>query len=96
MIAGHGHGRAFDWWTLGCCLYELIHRISPFYDDDRNEMFEKILNDQPIFMEETSESLKNLIMGLLEKNPEKRMEFVKQIKNQRFFADIDFKKVLRK
>jgi len=59
-------------------------------------MFEKILNDQPIFMEETSESLKNLIMGLLEKNPEKRMEFVKQIKNHRFFADIDFKKVLRK
>jgi len=36
MIEGLGHGRAFDWWTLGCCLYELIYQISPFYDDDRN------------------------------------------------------------
>ncbi len=35
MINKIGHGRAHDWWMLGCCLYEMVYKISPFYSDDR-------------------------------------------------------------
>ncbi len=96
IVEGLGHGRAFDWWTLGCSLYEMVHKISPFYDDDRSEMFDKILNDEPVFSDEISEGLVDLIKGLLEKDQEKRMEFVKQIKTHKFFSGLDFQKVLRK
>ena len=36
ILEREGHGKAFDWWTLGCCLYEMVHKISPFYSDDRS------------------------------------------------------------
>jgi len=49
-------------------------------------MFDKILNDDPSFDEETSDALIELIKGLLQKNPEDRMEFVKTIKTHRFFS----------
>jgi serine/threonine protein kinase len=90
ILKGLGHGTAFDWWTLGCCLYEMVHQISPFYADERNKMFDRILNEQPIFNSEISEELIDLIKGLLEKNPEKRMDFVKQIKTHNSFNGIDF------
>ena len=54
MLARYGHGKAFDWWTLGCCLYEMIYKVSPFYSDERESMYEKILNENPVFDENTS------------------------------------------
>lgn len=59
-------------------------------------MFDKILNDEPIFRNQGNAKLVNLMKGLLEKNPEKRMEFVRNIKTNEFFSEIDFQKVLRK
>ena len=35
MILEQGHGKAYDWWTLGCTLYEMLYKISPFYSDCR-------------------------------------------------------------
>lgn len=96
ILEEQGHGRAFDWWTLGCCLYEMVHQISPFYSDDRSEMFDKILNEDPIFTEPISESLIDLIKGLLEKNPDERLNFAKQIKTHKFFSGINFQKIFGK
>ena len=59
-------------------------------------MFDKILNEEPIFTEQISDSLINLIKGLLEKNPEERLKFAKSIKSHEFFSGIDFQKILAK
>jgi serine/threonine protein kinase len=59
-------------------------------------MFDKILNEDPIFTEPISESLIDLIKGLLEKNPDERLNFAKQIKTHKFFSGINFQKIFGK
>lgn len=42
MIIGIGHDHTLDWWALGILMYEMIVGIPPFYDKNRNKMFENI------------------------------------------------------
>jgi serum/glucocorticoid-regulated kinase 2 len=43
IISRIPHGKAVDWWSLGILLFELVVGVPPFYSDNINEMFEKIL-----------------------------------------------------
>ena len=90
MLERNEDGKALDWWTLGCCLYELLYQVSPFYSDDKNFMKENILQKDPVFSGKTSSTLRNLIKNLLVKDPSKRLEFVQNIKNHRLFEGINF------
>ncbi len=38
IVAGTGHGKAVDWWSLGILLYELTVGIPPFYSQNVNEV----------------------------------------------------------
>jgi serine/threonine protein kinase len=49
MLERNEDGKAFDRWTLGCCLYELLYQVSPFYFDDKNTIKENILLKDPVF-----------------------------------------------
>eukprot|EP01084_Bolivina_argentea_P267289 453679_1 len=42
-----GHGKAVDWWSFGTLLYEMMTGLPPFYNENVNVMYEKIL-DAPI------------------------------------------------
>ena len=32
-----------DWWTIGTLLYEMLTGLPPFYDENVQEMYQKIL-----------------------------------------------------
>lgn len=73
----------------------------PFYNKDHEKMFNDIKN-RPLFFDESkvqiSKEAKDLITGLLRKNPDERLgtKSHKEIRNHPWFSDINFEHLLEK
>uniref|UniRef100_A0A8C8Z647 Pregnancy up-regulated nonubiquitous CaM kinase n=1 Tax=Prolemur simus TaxID=1328070 RepID=A0A8C8Z647_PROSS len=70
------YGKAVDVWALGVISYILLCGYPPFYDESDPELFNQILRasyefDSP-FWDDISESAKDFIRHLLERDPQKR------------------------
>ncbi|XP_063804664.1 ribosomal protein S6 kinase alpha-5 isoform X2 [Pseudophryne corroboree] len=93
-----GHDKAVDWWSLGVLMYELLTGGSPFtVDGEKNsqaEISKRILRSDPPYPAEMSELVKDLIRGLLKKNPNKRLgcgsDGSDEIKKHPFFQNINW------
>jgi len=46
MLKREGHGKSVDWYLLGVFLYEMLFGIPPYYDHDRDKLFENILKQE--------------------------------------------------
>lgn len=77
-----GHSFQVDFYALGILLYELLFGVSPFYAPKKEDIFLAIMNSEPRFPKEPSISkeAKELIKGLLIKNPNHRIGSLKGIK----------------
>jgi len=49
LLAGDGYTNVVDWWTLGILLYEMLTGLPPFYSEDQNEMYQRILEEDLTF-----------------------------------------------
>ncbi|KAK9407611.1 calcium/calmodulin-dependent protein kinase type 1B [Crotalus adamanteus] len=70
------YGKAVDSWALGVISYILLCGYPPFYDENDSELFNQILKaeyefDSP-YWDDISDSAKDFIRHLLERDPEKR------------------------
>lgn len=61
-----------DIWAIGVVLYTLTTGFLPFADNDYHRLASLILNSRPMFPEYVSESLQELINGMLTKDSSKR------------------------
>ena len=61
MLKREGHGKSVDWYLLGVFLYEMLFGIPPYYDHDRDKLFENILQSELTFSYEISENAKDLL-----------------------------------
>ncbi|KAI9609400.1 hypothetical protein H4Q26_007354 [Puccinia striiformis f. sp. tritici PST-130] len=43
LLLGQGYSKSVDWWTLGVLIYEMLSGLPPYYDENVNEMYRKIL-----------------------------------------------------
>ncbi|CAN8070112.1 unnamed protein product [Agarophyton chilense] len=102
MIKGEGHGRAVDWWALGVLAYVLMAGRPPFSSDSREELTRKIAEEELNLedderLTEVSDSCKDLIKRLLDKNPATRLGHggpdAKDVQKHPFFAGIDWSSV---
>ncbi|CAL1571094.1 unnamed protein product [Knipowitschia caucasica] len=68
-------GKALDLWAMGVTLYCFVFGKCPFYDENIIALHKKIKKDPLVFPETPtiSNSLKDLIEKLLDKNPETRI-----------------------
>lgn len=67
------YGRPVDWWCLGCVTYEMMCGLPPFYSRHCDEMYERILHDALRFPDFIPFAARDLLHGLLVKDPAKRL-----------------------
>ena len=76
VLFRHDYGTKVDMWSIGVILYILLSGYPPFIEDTQPELFEKIIQADYEFDEESwnhiSSEAKNLVSSLLEVHPKKR------------------------
>lgn len=98
LLQGTGYTKTVDWWTLGVLLYEMLTGLPPFYDENTNEMYRKILTEPLHFPgpEVVPPAARDLLMRLLDRNAVRRLgaNGAAEIKAHPFFHSIDWRKLL--
>uniref|UniRef100_A0A1J3GZ73 non-specific serine/threonine protein kinase n=1 Tax=Noccaea caerulescens TaxID=107243 RepID=A0A1J3GZ73_NOCCA len=95
IIKGEGHGAAVDWWTFGVLLYELMYGKTPFKGYNNDETLANVVLQNLKFPDSplVSFQAKDLIRGLLVKEPENRLGSEKgsvEIKRHPFFEGLNW------
>ncbi|KAI0346001.1 serine/threonine protein kinase [Trametopsis cervina] len=99
ILAGQGYNKTIDWWTLGVLLYEMLSGLPPFYDENTDAMYQKILQQPLGFGDEIGSHARSILTGLLTRDPHHRLGVngADEIKKHPFFAkNIDFEKLVHK
>lgn len=75
LLHGQGYTKAVDWWTLGVLLYEMLTGLPPFYDENTNEMYRKILSEPLHFPgpEIVPPAARDLLSKLLDRDATRRL-----------------------
>ena len=81
-------------------LYEMLTGLPPYYDENTNEMYRKILSEPLHFPgpEIVPPAAKDLLTRLLDRRPEHRLgaNGAAEIKAHQFFHSIDWRKLLQR
>lgn len=95
IIKGEGHGNAVDWWTFGIFLHELLYGKTPFKGSGNRATIFNVVGQQLKFPDSpaTSYASRNLIQGLLVKEPQHRLGVKRgasEIKQHPFFEGVSW------
>ena len=95
-MEGQEYGKGVDWWAYGTVMYEMLAGLPPFYSQDVQVMYQKILTAKLTFPDNFPSDAANLLKQLLEKDPEKRLQEAKQIMSHPYFAGMDWDRLYSK
>ncbi|KAL4474754.1 hypothetical protein ABPG74_001450 [Tetrahymena malaccensis] len=98
MLNKTGHTQSLDWYLLGVLMYELLEGMPPYYSDNKQKLFDNIRNAPLKMPKQASDAAKNLLKGLLSKDPIQRLgsKGADEVKNHPFFRDISWEDVYNK
>ena len=96
VLEGNGYGKPVDWWSFGTLMYEMLTGLPPFYSQDVQVMYQKIMTAKLVIPETISSDAASLLRGLLERDPAKRLQDPEVIKAHPYFKSVDWKAMTRK
>eukprot|EP00331_Platyophrya_macrostoma_P018553 CAMPEP_0176466680 /NCGR_PEP_ID=MMETSP0127-20121128/38037_1 /TAXON_ID=938130 /ORGANISM="Platyophrya macrostoma, Strain WH" /LENGTH=629 /DNA_ID=CAMNT_0017859895 /DNA_START=57 /DNA_END=1946 /DNA_ORIENTATION=- len=73
VINKTGYNYLADYYSYGCVIYEMINGKPPFVASTKQELFDKVLGQDPHFPSNWSPEIQDFLSGLLEKNPQDRL-----------------------
>lgn len=85
---------AVDYWNLGCVLFEMLVGRPPFVEKNLHEVLKSIVNKELELPSGLSKEAGEVLNGLLEKDPKKRLR-APALKKLGFFEGIDWE-IIRK
>ena len=93
------YGKAADWWSLGILLYEMSVGKSPFFNTNIEKMYRKIQTEELEFplRPSISDELKDVLLGLMRKDPTKRLgNVITELLEHPFFRGLDWDLLLER
>jgi len=96
VLEGKGYGKAVDWWSFGTLVYEMLTGLPPFYSEDVQHMYTKIMTAELEIPDTMSPEAADLLSKLLDRDPETRLQEPADIKRHPFFAPLDFDHLIAK
>ena len=101
MIRRDGHGRALDFYCLGCLLYVMLSGSLPHYSGNWDDMFAKrVRGDRLAYSTNVSEDARDLIDKLLCADPAQRLgcraKGTMEIKSHPWLKDVDWNLLIQK
>ncbi len=94
VILGKNYNTSVDYWSMGIILYEMYYRKLPFGNDDKDpQIIYREITDKKITFpinDINNESFNDLLSGLLNKNPKKRINNFNKIQGEKFYQGFDF------
>ncbi|SNX86869.1 probable protein kinase C [Melanopsichium pennsylvanicum] len=94
------YGRAVDWWAFGILIYEMLLGQAPFRGDDEDEIFDAILEDEPLYPLHMPADSVSILEKLLTRDPAKRLGSgptdAEEIKAHPFFRDVNWDDMFNK
>ncbi|XP_018326395.1 RAC serine/threonine-protein kinase isoform X1 [Agrilus planipennis] len=100
VLEDNDYGRAVDWWGIGVVMYEMMCGRLPFYNRDHDVLFTLIIMEDVKFPKTLSGEAKDLLSGLLIKDPTRRLgggpDDAREIMAHPFFSCINWKDLEQK
>lgn len=96
VLEGKGYGKSVDWWSFGTLMYEMLTGLPPFYCDDVQQMYTKIMTAELELPDTISAEAGDLLSKLLDRDPDTRLQDPELIKQHPFFSPIDWNLLLEK
>ena len=96
VLEGNGYGKAVDWWSFGTLMFEMLVGIPPFYNQDVQQMYQKIMTDKLKIPSSISPNARDLLEKLLVRDPNTRLTDPAKIKQHPWFEGTDWVKLENK
>lgn len=100
VLRRQAYDKSVDWWCLGGVLYEMLVGLPPFYSKNMSEMYDNILNKTLNLERSMSQTARDLLGGLLQKDQNQRLgsgkDDFEDIKVHPFFKTIDWDDLINK
>jgi len=96
VLDAKDYGLPVDWWSYGTLMYEMLTGLPPFYCEEVQKMYQKIMTAPLNIPSFFSPEAKNLVERLLDRSPVTRLADPAQVKAHPFFKSIDWEKLFNK